>query len=83
MNRSFMYGFLLAAVIFAVLGQVFPKITDAQAGNFSGVMPFWTSGGWLGLFNQNDGRIYFYDDKMQQCVITMRLDKLGEPLEKE
>ena len=84
MNRSFLHGFLLAALIFVVFGQVSARITEAQAaGGFGGVMPFWTSGGWFGLFNQYDGKIYFYDEKMEKCLMTVRLDKLGDPLVKE
>ena len=78
MNRSFLYGFLCALVLFATFGSLLTRKSEAQARLFDGVVPFWTTGGWLGLFNQNDGMVYFYDDKVETCIQRARLTGLGQ-----
>ena len=85
MNKSFINGFLLAALLFSLFSNFTTRNSEAQPtmSATTGVFPFWTSGGWLGLFSSRDGMIYFYDDKLQNCITTVKVDRLGAPLVKQ
>ncbi len=82
MNRSFLYGFLVAALLSIFWGPLWLKNSEAQtqAASYEGVMPFWTSGGWLGLFDQKAGIVYLYDDSLVNCRMIARINKLGLPM---
>ncbi len=60
-----------------LLGQTIKS--QAQGKSFAGVMPFMTSAGYFGLFNQNDGKVYIYDGDINKCVFEGRIDELGKP----
>ncbi len=69
-------GISIACVCF-LLGQTLSS--KAEGKNFTGVMPFMTSAGYFGLFNQNDGKVYIYDGDINKCVFEGKIDELGKP----
>ncbi len=81
MNKNYLYGFLTATVLFLSLGNMFLYKAEAQSRGFGGVVPFVTPSGWVGLFNQNDGMMYFYDDRLQNCIKTVKVNTLGGALQ--
>ena len=56
------------------------SISHAEGKTFTGVVPFVTSSGYLGLFSQSDGKIYVYDSNFSKCVFEGRLDDLGRDI---
>lgn len=57
------------------------KPSAATNGRFSGVIPFTTPLGLVGFFDQNDGKIYFYNEDLQKCISVSQVGRLGEPVE--
>lgn len=47
--------------------------------SFNGVIPFFTTGEYIGFFDQKDGMLYFYDDQLKKCLFKYKLEQLGEP----
>ncbi len=82
MNKSFLYGFLSAVILMSALGVVLEKKSEAQSASFSGVHPFWTTGGMMGFFDQTDGRVYLYDQNLENLFMVSKLEKLGEKMKK-
>ena len=48
--------------------------------NFAGVIPFATPGGFLGFFDQKDGKIYMYDSELSECTFVGQLEELGKSI---
>ena len=82
MRKSILYPLGVCMVI-AVMVLIFgPKTTSAQmGGHFDGVIPFSTSGGFLGFFDQKSGTVYLYDQNYTKCVRVSKIDQLGKPME--
>ena len=57
-------------------------VTRADGKGFAGVYPFVTSSSLLGLFNQNDGKIYVYDNDFSKCLYEGQVQELGKPIVK-
>ena len=72
---------LLILNIFMLL-TIFPQGMAAPAPSLSNVVPFATSGGYVGFFDQNDGTVYIYDGFLKDCALISRIEKLGEPMVK-
>jgi hypothetical protein len=56
------------------------KQSQAVAFKFDNVVPFATVTGVMGLFNQNDGKVYLYDGNFQNCVSVLQLEELGKAM---
>ena len=82
MNKSFLYGFLSAIIFMSAVGVWMGKKSEAQATSFAGVYPFWTSGGMMGFFDQADGRVYLYDQNLENLFMISRLEKLGNKMKR-
>ncbi len=76
---SILILFILTAV-FIMMGPLFLKPSTAQAVRFDGVVPFATTAGFMGFFDQKDGKIYLYDQDMKECITTAQVETLGAPL---
>lgn len=78
MNKTAYY--LLTVIV--VFGAVLLMNTKSRAGgkSFSGVVPFATNAGRFGFFDRNDGKIYFYDSDLSQCIFVGQLEDLGKPI---
>jgi len=48
---------------------------------FEGVVPFATSGGFIGFFDQRDGTVYIYNEELKEVSFKYKIKKLGEPAE--
>jgi|GEM_PF-1971351 len=80
-----MNKWILGSLIISATALILPITTHqimAQNRNFSNVVPFSTSAGRLGFFDQGDGKIYIYDNNLSECIFKGQLDELGKPLRK-
>ena len=64
MERSKFYSLLILVVSLVLLTTALQKQTSAQSVQFDGVVPFSTTGGLMGFFNQKDGKLYLYDPNL-------------------
>ncbi len=48
---------------------------------FAGIMPFVTNNDRLGFFNQNNGRVYIYDNNINQCLFVGQMTEIGKPIQ--
>lgn len=71
---------ICAFVAIALAAILYLKPSCAESGNFAGVMPFTTGSGFTGLFDQNSGKIYIYDDALNNCISVYQVEKLGQPI---
>ncbi|MDE2027531.1 MAG: hypothetical protein KGK03_07635 [Candidatus Omnitrophica bacterium] len=53
----------------------------APAKGFAGVIPFSTSSDRIGFFDQNTGKIYMYDNNINQCLFIGQIQTLGQPIQ--
>ncbi len=53
----------------------------AQDKSFSGVIPFVTSNDRVGFLDQNNGKVYVYDNNLGSCVFTGQIQTLGAPIQ--
>lgn len=70
----------IVALALAVIAFVRPDHAHSQGKNFNSVMPFFTSGGSLGFFDQSEGKVYIYDSNLSSCIFQGKLENLGEPI---
>jgi hypothetical protein len=72
---------IMLTVLVVVLSLVvFSKVkpSSANPGSFDGVMPFTTSGGLIGFFDQKDGKVYLYDGNLENCLLAAQMEQLGK-----
>ena len=82
MKKLLGIAFLIQMVMLVLL-FLMPEHLAAQTANFGGVVPFSTPAGRLGLFNQNNGKIYIYDANLQNCVYIGQVEQLGQPIARQ
>ena len=80
MNKQIILTICLA--VLASLWMLRPHQSIAVGKNFAGVVPFVTSSGLFGVFNQNNGKIYVYDNNLSQCLYEGQMEELGKPVTK-
>lgn len=69
----------LALLLAAIMCFVFnARLSQAGGASFAQVIPFSTVGGFIGFFDQKDGKVYLYDDKLEKCVYQVQMGTLGE-----
>lgn len=66
-------GILINAGAGVSRAQETPKIP------FEHVVPFTTTGGFFGFFNQADGKVYLYDAQLERLVLEAQMTELGQP----
>ena len=76
MNKSTFLPLIAALAISFLLGQTFT--VKAENKGFAGVIPFSTAAGMIGFFNQNDGKVYIYDNNVSTCLFEGKIDELGK-----
>ncbi len=52
----------------------------AQTKGFAGVLPFITGNNRMGFFDQNNGKVYLYDDNFSLCTFVGQIQELGQPI---
>lgn len=77
MNKN---TFMVCLTILVAAWILRPNTTVAQEKNYSGVFPFVTAAGILGLFDQKDGKLYMYNNNLTQVVYMGQVTELGKPL---
>ena len=82
MQRTKFYSLLILVTTTVFLMTAFQKQTRAQNVAFDGVMPFSTTGGMMGFFDQKDGTVYLYDPDLTNCLQIVRLQELGKTMMK-
>jgi hypothetical protein len=73
---------LLVVVIMALsftLGTTMPS--KAQNKSFVGILPFMSDNGRVGFLDQNNGRVYLYDNNISQCLFVGQIQNLGQPIQ--
>lgn len=80
MRKLNILNIALMIVVLVLCALSYQQTLAEQTQNFYRVMPFTTSGGYLGFFNNQDGMIYLYDDNLKECVYISQLTALGEPM---
>jgi len=73
---------MLAALAIVLSLTVFSKVktSSANPGSFDGVIPFTTSEGLIGFFDQKDGKVYIYDGDLANCLQVAQVDTLGKAM---
>ncbi len=59
-----------------------PVKTMAEGPSFAGVIPFATSAGSIGFFNQTNGKVYVYDGDLATCIFEGQFQELGKAVTK-
>ena len=72
--------FLLILIVFLGISLTTTIQSKAQTKGFAGVMPFISSNNRMGFFDQNNGKIYMYDDNISQCLFVGQVTALGEKI---
>jgi len=80
MNKISVKILLVAVLLLGAIVAFGFKHSSAGTYKFDGVVPFVTPGGLVGFFNQNDGKIYLYDTKLENCALVSQLNELGKPI---
>ena len=80
MNKITLFLSVLCIILSFMLGSAIQSKADGKS--FAGVVPFATSNGFFGFFNQNDGKFYLYDNNISECTFTGQLDELGKTITK-
>ena len=77
----------LILIIFALLicqvGILLATTKNSSAAAFKfGLTLFMTStiGGNYMIFDRSDGKIYIYDQNLNQCIFQYQIEELGKPL---
>jgi len=73
---------VLCLTILAAAWIMRPNTTMAEGKSFAGVYPFVTASGLFGVFDQNNGKVFIYNNDLSQCVYKGQLGELGAPVEK-
>ncbi len=76
MNKSTFLSLIAALALGFLFAQTFA--VKAETKSFAGVVPFATPSGMVGFFNQNNGKIYIYDNNVSVCMFEGKIDELGK-----
>jgi hypothetical protein len=79
MNKSLLS--VLAIILTVGTLSFLPKKLMAEEKNFNHVIPFSTTSGRIGFFDQSNGKIYIYDENMANCVFNGQLNQLGSAIQ--
>ena len=79
MNKFTLFLIMVITILSFSLGATMQG--HASNKNFIGVIPFITSNNRVGFFDQNNGRIYMYDDNISQCLFSGQLSELGQEIQ--
>ena len=79
MNKMTIFLSIVVTALSFILGATMQS--KAQDKAFSGVVPFVTSTDRLGFFDQNNGRVYMYDNNLNQCLFIGQMTGLGQPIQ--
>ena len=93
MKKLSLFGSFLVLVILGAFLAFFLKSSRAESleeslkfgsGSlglkFDRVIPFATSGGLIGFFDQKTGHVYIYDGNLKDCVLISRIEALGSSM---
>jgi hypothetical protein len=74
-------SFLVIAAATAIYSVITASQLAAQSISFSNIVPFSTSVGRIGFFDQGNGKLYIYDGDGKTCLFSGQLKELGKPFE--
>lgn len=60
---------------------LFTQQSNAKTKSFYTVFPFVTQSGRIGFFDQEDGKIFIYDDNLEKLIAKAQLTSLGDDME--
>jgi hypothetical protein len=77
MNKTTAFLLIVITALSFILGATVQS--KAQNKNYSGIVPFAT-GERIGFFDQSNGRVYIYDNKIINCLFVGQMQGLGQPI---
>lgn len=80
MKKYFLYSLAIILLATNMILLVTQRST-AQSKNFYTVVPFVTQAGRMGFFDQENGKIYIYDNDVKSPLFVAQLTDLGMPIE--
>ena len=80
MKNRLLLGLVIILTVLTLSLTLLTRQSPAQSANFTHVFPFSTVGGYVGFFDQNDGKIYLYDEFLKECMYISQLEELGNPM---
>lgn len=72
-------GVVLSLGVIVGSGVGVSQAQEAPKIPFEHVVPFTTTGGFFGFFNQADGKVYLYDAQLERLVLEAEMAELGKP----
>ena len=72
--------FLVIIIVALSFGLGTTMQSKAQDRNYSGIIPFATSGDRIGFLDQSNGRVYIYDNNVVNCLFVGQIQSLGKPI---
>lgn len=83
MNKITTFLMIIITALSFILGATMQSKAQSKAENksYAGIIPFVSPSERLGFFNQNNGRIYMYDNNFSQCVFVGQVEDLGQPIQ--
>ena len=79
MNKITSFLLIIIIALSFTLGTAIQS--KAQNKGYAGVVPFVTSNDRVGFLDQNNGKVYIYDNNISQCVFVGQMQGLGQPIQ--
>ncbi|MDE1921180.1 MAG: hypothetical protein KGJ09_06410 [Candidatus Omnitrophica bacterium] len=79
MNKMAAFLVIVIATMSFCLGLTMQS--RAQQKSFAGVIPFSTTSDRIGFFDQTTGRVYIYDNNINNCLFIGQIRGLGQTIQ--
>ena len=85
MKKIYIYSiatFLLTALTASILFQKYVQ-AEGETYSYPSVVPFGVGAGRVGFFDRTTGKLYIYNENLDNCVFIGQMAQLGQPFKKE
>lgn len=79
MNKISIFLVALIVILSFCLGSSLPS--KAEEKSYKGIIPFATHNDRIGFLDQNNGKVYVYDNDIAKCVFVGQIQNLGDPID--
>jgi len=79
MKKLILSNLLVFLIAFGMFFSFRLGTTQAQMNSLTGVYPFFTSAGYMGFLDTNNGMFYLYDSDLTRCMLQKQITELGKP----
>ena len=85
MKRIFVWSIATFFLTAVAAGIVFQKYVQAEEEmhSYPSVVPFGVGAGRVGFFDRTTGKLYIYNENLDNCVFIGQMAQLGQPFKKE